>query len=197
MRYVMAILGLLFLCPFARADQVQVVDVSAVDCPACWGTPYIPPPSLPPVDLELQLTVEPVTGTFLFPGYDVTLTATVDEILSLSGTLNGNPVSLAPPGRGDGNWLYENTFGLGWVCFTSSGEDFCMGNDNANNLLTNYSEGTFEPITWDAADPVATPEPMTLLLAGTGIVVVFLGFRRHSRRKFRDAPITPRSLVQI
>src|SRR6202042_454772 len=79
MRFAMAILGLLLLCPFTRADQVQLVAVSAVDCPACWGTPFAPPPNLPTVDLDLELTVEPVTGTFWNPYYGITDTMTVDE----------------------------------------------------------------------------------------------------------------------
>jgi hypothetical protein len=184
MRFAMAILGLLLLCPFTRADQVQLVAVSAVDCPACWGTPFAPPPNLPTVDLDLELTVEPVTGTFWNPYYGITDTMTVDEVLSMTGTLNGDSVTLAPPPAGNGDWLIPGSFALGDLCFTSDGEQYCAWNDDANNLLSNSS--TFEPITWDAADPVATPEPTTLLLTEIGIVLVFLGFRRHSRLKFRD-----------
>jgi hypothetical protein len=184
MRFAVAILGLLFLCPLTRADQVELVDVSAVDCVACVSTPFAPPPNLPNIDLQLQFTVETVTGTFLYPVYDITETMTVDEVLSMTGTFNGNTVTLAPPGQGDGDWLYTN-LDLGWICFTAAGEKSCMGSDDANNLLSNSVIGSV-PITWTAA--VVTPEPTTLLLAEIGIVIVFVGFGRYSRRKFRDAP---------
>ena len=135
MKHAIAIVAFLVLAIGTRADGVTLVNVSAVDCPACVGNPFEPLPVLPPMDLEVQLDVELVTGTFLYPAQDILETITVDEVMSLTGTYNGTPVTLAAPYEGDGGWFDPLNFGLGEVCFTSGQGETCAGNDAGLDLL--------------------------------------------------------------
>jgi hypothetical protein len=171
MKHAMAIVAFLILAVGARADTI--VDVTATQCDLCLATPSEPSgPQLTPIDLELQLTVEQVTGEFLVPGYDMDFEQTVDEITSASGTLNGNPISFIP----DGYYLTLGNFQLGWLCFYANTQESCASNDFENNLLSG------EQITWDATDPSPNvPEPGSLFLSLFGLAAVFgLALTRRS-----------------
>jgi hypothetical protein len=149
MKYAIALLAVLGIYQVSHADTL--VDVTATQCDACVSTPT-EPIQLPAVSLDLELTVTPVTGVFFDPGYDMDFTETVDEITSMSGTLNGNPVTMVGT-----DYLTLGNYQLGWVCFDANNQESCAWNDFENNDL---SIGTsFEQITWDAVDPIPTPEP--------------------------------------
>jgi hypothetical protein len=168
MTQAVAVLAFLALAIGARADTL--VDVTAAQCDACVSTPTNQV-QLAPVSLDLELTVEQVTGSFFDPGYDMYFNQTVDEITSASGTLDGNTVSFTP----DGYYLTTGNFQLGWLCFTADASNECVSNDFENNLLNG------EQITWDAVDPVGTPEPATWLLLALGLALVGGAFARGNR----------------
>jgi hypothetical protein len=171
------LLAVLLLSINTRADTL--VDVSSVTCETCWGSPSSPSVGLPQVTLDLQMTVAPVTGTFYIPYFNFTETGTFDEVESISGTLNGDPVSISQPPQGGSDYLWPGTFALGYVCFTVDANPYCAWTDDAYNLLS--LPATFEPITWSATDPVATPEPATWWLLPIGFGAL-LGWKLRRRK---------------
>lgn len=175
-KLVVALVVLLFAA-VARADSVQViVDVNASACTSCY-----PNDNLPPVNLVAQFIVEPVTGTFVDVGGSFSFTGTEYEVVSATGTLNGNPITLVN-GGGIVSWLWDSTyplqnFALGTVYFTSDGSFSLLENDGEFNLLeilnSNGDSGSNNSIYWNAVDPPANvPEPATwfLSLLGVGIL---------------------------
>jgi hypothetical protein len=168
--------AVLLLALQAHADSTPItIDVTAISCQAACGFPFEPA-----LDLQAQFVVEQVTGTF-FNSAQGLFTGTEYEVMSMTGTLNGNPITQAAPPFGIGSWLNDggpDQFGLGTVYFTADGSFDWLENDFANDLLeiSNANGGTNNPIGWTAADPAPAgmPEPSTwlLLVAGIGFVLV-------------------------
>jgi hypothetical protein len=166
--------AVLLSATLARADSTPInLDVTATNC-LCGGF------STAPANIEAVLTVEQVTGQFLSPeGF--LFTGTEYEVTSITGTLNGLPMTLAAAPEGLGSWLMAAPFGeydLGSVYFTSNGLSGWLDNDNSWNLLQFSGSIPFGDIAinWTAVDPApaAMPEPSTwlLLLAGIGFVLI-------------------------
>ena len=183
MKLRLAVLAFILTAGVAKADTI--VNVSAVTCGGCWLGQEVMS-----FDLEAQLTVTPVTGNFWYPFYGTTVADTFDEVTSMVGTLNGNPITMVPPPGGDGNWLWPapNEFALGAIYFNSAGSLCLLQFDNSSNLLEVMDAngdgfGSNTPINWTATDPpVDAPEPGTLalLLAGS---LCCVGLRRKRMLK--------------
>jgi hypothetical protein len=184
--------AVLLFATLARADSTPVtVDITATNC-LCGN------PSTTPINLSAQLTVEQVTGTFFNPGEAYAFTGTVDEIVALTGTVNGFAMSLVQAPYGDGSWIsapgYSSYTGqpdpgapgflLGYIYFSADGIPSWMFND-----VTNYLEGFdgSNTITYTATDPPANaPEPSALLLSGIGLAAL-IGLARRNRTKSQNA----------
>jgi hypothetical protein len=170
--------AVLLVATLARADSTQItVDVTATGCPQC-------PQQFAPVNLQAQFTVEQVAGTFFDSGFAYTFTGTVDEVIAISGTLNGNQMTLAAAPYGDGSWLYEDgngAFQLGTVYFNDGAYSGWLENDGYS-LLEGGGVGSGNTgIEWAAFDPpVGAPEPTTgaMLIAG---LLGLLATSRHRR----------------
>lgn len=163
-------LAVLLSVPCAKADTV--VDISAVTCTSCFGNQPVAN-----VNIEAQLVLESVTGTFFNSGQDHFFTGTVDEVVSITGTFNGNPITFLPAPRGDGSWLDSN-FDLGTVYFSSDGSQSWFENDGAFNLLETLDSnddgfGTNTPIIWTVA-VVSTPEASSFALLAASLAGIAL-----------------------
>jgi hypothetical protein len=97
-------------------------------------------------------------------------------VTSLSGTLNGSPISLRPAAQGDGSWLFPDLF-IGALYFTADGGPGSMfwdGEFGPTIVFTEFFEDnqTFgsvsTPVNYSAT--VNTPEPGTLGLFGLGFL---------------------------
>jgi len=175
----------------ARADSTPfVIDVTATSCTTCFGSPVIPL-----INLQAQFTVEQVTGTFFNSGEAYLFTGTEYEVLGITGTLNGSPMTLTAAPQGIGSWLYEqgSNFELGTVYFTANGSFSWLENDAAFNLLeildaNGDGYGSNNPIYWNTVDPapVGASEPSTLLLAGMGLAAL-IALARPNRGKRQQA----------
>ena len=88
---------------------------------------------IPLINLQAQFTVEQVTGTFFNSGEAYLFTGTEYEVLGITGTLNGSPMTLTAAPQGIGSWLYEqgSNFELGTVYFTANGSFSWLENDAA------------------------------------------------------------------
>jgi len=167
--------AVLFFAVQAHGDTQQVtLDVTATgcDCPEFSAAQL-------PVNLVAQFTVEPVTGTFFDSGQAFLFTGTEYEVTSITGTLNGEAMALAPPPQGIGSWLYDvnGDYLLGSVYFTASGSFSWVENDASYNLLEIMDSngdgyGTSEAIYWNAVDPApaGAPEPTTYAMLMMGLV---------------------------
>ena len=173
MKIVSAALAILFLATAARADTV---DITVTNC--LCGLP-----STTPINLEAQLTVEQVTGTFFFAGQAFLFTGTVDEVTALTGTLNGYPMTLDPAPFGEGSWIQtasgspgyngDSAYVLGTIYFSADGIDSWLMND-----VTNYLEGfSVSGPVYYSADSVSAPEPATYAMLIAGIVSLLALFR--------------------
>src|SRR5438874_4255041 len=123
MKAKLAILILAVVCLWGQAAHADtVVDLSATLCSVC------PPPNgFSTIDLEAQLTVEAVNGTWFEPFFDDFFTGTALEVKAITGTLNGNPISFFPAQLGDGSWLDNPfTFRPGFVTFSADGFEFWL-----------------------------------------------------------------------
>jgi hypothetical protein len=173
MKQTILILAML-LATSAYGDSI--VDATSTECDSCLGV------QLPTVNFSGEMDVAQVSGEFFDPAIDTTAEMTVDEVMSLAGTLNGQQVSLTTPQSGAGDWLSLNTFNLGLLCMESAGTEYCFENDDAFNLL----EPNGEPVTWAAIDPIPTPEPnpnLFIMLALVLTAATLTGWARGRWRK--------------
>jgi len=162
----LVVVGLLVFATPTYADSIIVV--SATTCTTCF-------PSTVNIDLHAQFTVQLVTGQFFNSGAGHFFTGTVAEVVGITGTLNGQPMTLIPPRYGDGSWLFPDSYGLGTVYFMAGGSPLSwLQNDNAFNLVeitdpNGSGFGTNTPINWSA---VPLPEPPSFVLLAVGLVGV-------------------------
>lgn len=166
---------LIILSAPAFADSGPAfVDVTATTCDSCFGNQIVQS-----IDLQAQLTIEPMTGEFFNSGGDYIFHGTVDRVIGITGTLNGRPMALIPAPYGDGSWLSSpapGSYSLGTVYFSAGGSVCWLQNDNAFNLIEILSSngdgsGTSTPIYWGA---VQVPEPNCLSLLTAGLIGIVL-----------------------
>src|ERR1700677_2040083 len=93
--------AVLFFATIARADSTEVtVDITVTNC-LCG--PFV---SEPPINMTAQLTVEPATGTWFYPGEDYfSSDGPIDEVVAITGTLNGFPITFLQAPLGSGSWI--------------------------------------------------------------------------------------------
>ncbi len=160
------LLAAALLAFLATAAQADTVDITVTTC-LCGIN------DATPIDLQAQLTVEQVTGTFFQPDGAYLFTNTVDEITALTGTVNGYSMTLDQAPYGDGSWIYAPGYGapyqLGAIYFSADGIPSWMFND-VDNYLEGFAGGNL--VTYEATDPVGAPEPATLLLLSAGFIGV-------------------------
>ncbi len=176
MKIALAALAVLLVATAARADSTTVVDVTASQCNGCYG--FNPAP----LTLNAQFTLEQVTGQFFDSGQQFLFPGTEWEVTSITGTLNGNPMTLAQAPQGIGSWLYDD-YSLGSVYFTADGSFSWLEFDGAYDLLeimdaNGDGQGYGTAITWNAVDPppANTPEPSTYAMLIAGIAGLFALF---------------------
>ena len=193
MKLALATLAIAACTMLARADTVTV-DATAYTCTGCD-----PGYNLASINLSVQLTVEQVTGKFFDSGQDFLFTGTEYEVVGLTGTLNGSPMTLAQAPQGIGSWLDDDggAFQLGSVYFTANGLFSWLENDASFNLIeiteaSGYgAPGSNTPISWTAVDPPSSaPEPRTWLLLSMGVLLLL--FRKRLSR-YIDRKITKKA----
>ncbi len=158
----------------AGATHADTVDITVTNC-FCGLT------HTTPINLQAQLTVEQVTGTFFQPNGVYLFTNTVDEVTALTGTVNGYSMTLDQAPYGDGSWIAAasgNPFGgsaysLGAIYFSADGIPSWMFND-VDNYLEGFDGGNL--VTYTATD--ITPEPSTYAMLIAGIVGLLVLKRR-------------------
>ena len=158
--------AVLLSATFVRADSTPItIDISGTTCSCGIG-------DTTPISYSAQLTVEQMTGTWFFAGQAYFFTGTVDEVIALTGEVNGFPMTLSQAPFGDGSWVNPGDYRLGTIYFTGDGIPSWLMND-----VTNYIEGfdIDNPVTYLAVDPATgVPEPSTwlFLVAGIGFVLM-------------------------
>jgi hypothetical protein len=179
---VLALVTLLFV-GVARADTV-VVDLAATNAgyyDQFFGL----------VDLQAELTMQLVTGTFFDPGRaDFVIgphqqPTPVYELTGIRGTLNGNPISFFQDPVGDGSWLWPDLT-LGAIYFSVNGDEAWLENDIDYSLISIPSDvdrihGNGSPINY-STHIVSTPEP-GLLLALPCLLLVLAVFVNERRKQ--------------
>jgi hypothetical protein len=185
MRKLFFIIAFLFaanVAPGARADSTTI-DISATTCYGCFSTDVS-------IDLNAQLTLVPVTGTFYQSGTGFLFTGTEDEVTAMTGTLNGGAITLGEPPYGIGSWL-NSSFELGTIYFTANGSSSWLENDGEYNLIEILDAngdgfGTNTPITWNV-EVVSTPEPSGLILLAIGLFGLMFFSLHVAPRSWRRA----------
>ena len=169
-----------------RADttQVHTWDITATTCFVCESDSYGLPPNPQPVNLYAVFTVTPVlaTGQFWDEGIaDFYPYQLVDEVTGITGTLNGQPVTLGAPAVGAGSWLALNG-DIGTVWYDVNG----VPGVPAGVIYTDsvYDEVSGIPVFWSATDPVGLPEPATLLLLTVPLSLGLMRWAQMSLRKY-------------
>jgi hypothetical protein len=134
MRSVLILSAAVFLFSIpSMADSTTLVDLTASACQSCF-----PGTTEPAETVDAQLDLIPVTGTFFDSGGGYLFTGSVYEVIGITGTLNGSPMTLAAAPQGDGSWLYmcsSDSFCPGSVYFTANGSFSWFEFDGANSLL--------------------------------------------------------------
>jgi hypothetical protein len=164
MKSKLAFLVLAAVCFGSRA-KANTVDLSAT------GTSF---------DLEAQLAVDLVTGTFWDQGSLAFFTGTEYEVTAMTGTFNGDPVSLATTGPMSYLTVLP-PLSLGFISFSVNGDSGAVWDDHDGDLLlVNSPTGPLPTgglVTHYSATIVGTPEPSSLLLLGVGgLLVTALAF---------------------
>lgn len=160
----LVILVLVMVClwgPAVYADTV--VNLSANLCSVCP-----PPAGVSTIDLQAQLTVAVVDGTFFDPGLAEFFTGSFYEVQGVSGTLNGNSISSFTAPLGDGSWLNSN-LSLGAFYFSSGGFECWLENEGNGYLIVLVADNgaggaSAASINYEAS--IVTPEPSPLFLVG-------------------------------
>jgi hypothetical protein len=160
--------AMLLLAPAtASADLIAVapatLHVTFSTCFSCF-----PELSMPSVNFDGILTVIPSTGTYFSPRLGtVNAGPSIAEVSSLSGTLNGAPVSLVenPLTR---SWLGDDVYFPGYLTFTG-------GSVAWDGSYFIYDRTT--AVGWRASI-VPAPEPGSLPLLVLGVPVIFVCARR-------------------
>jgi len=89
MKGVLAVFALaLFLTALSTQADTTTVDVSATTCYSCFNT-------VNSIDLQSVFTIQIATGNFFDAGIDDFIQGTEEEVIAISGTLNGFPLTLA------------------------------------------------------------------------------------------------------
>jgi hypothetical protein len=173
-----------FLAIALSTQADTIVNVSATTC-SCSTSPIS-------IDLQAQFDVQQASGNFFDAGISdfIGFSGPVEQVVSISGTLNGFAMTLAAPLQGAGSWLTLHNFGLqpfqlGTVYFEADGLLGLIFNDNAFNVVE--WSGASTPIYWNVtALPVSTPEPGALALVAIGLCAVTVS-RRYRFGRGRPA----------
>jgi hypothetical protein len=159
MKSKLVVLSFALVCLCGRA-KANTIDLSAT------GTGF---------NLEAQLTVDLVTGTFWDQGSLAFFTGTEYEVTAMIGTFNGDPASLAT--IGPTSWLQPTVppapLALGFIGFSVNGDSGAVWDDHDGYLLLlNSPTGLVGGlVTHYSTTLVGTPEPSALLLLGCGALV--------------------------
>ena len=182
MRLILVAATLLLFCVPARADSTTVIDVVGQTCEICLTFNGLPPD--PVFTFDAQFTVVLATGTSAGPFWDPGLTNEYKggleyEVTGVSGTFDGEAISLAPPFITGVSWINVVNaagplFNFGNVCFTASGATHCFENDGSVYDL--LDQGI--PMAWStfalASGPATAPEPASFVLAVFGILALLV-----------------------
>jgi hypothetical protein len=161
----------------AEADttQTQTWDVTA----SCIPNSVLGIPCFAPGDINATFTTQLATGTFVDAGNGCfcQFTGTVEVITAISGTLDGEAMSLVPFAGGD--WLLDG-FPEGEVLFDAGGIEYRINFDQGVRLTTTND---FEFLRWSA---VEVPEPAIFWMLFTPLLL--LGLSRWAQMSLRKLP---------
>jgi hypothetical protein len=115
----------------------------------------------PPFDLEAQLTLEPVFGTYFNPGPAFDVTTTENLVVAMTGTFNGAPVTLTNPL----SW-FGLDLSLDDVDFSAAGVQYAMFPDIGDTLFG--PGGGLMNLTINSITNTPEPTSLVLLLVGLG-----------------------------
>jgi hypothetical protein len=130
-------------------------------------------------NLQAEATVTPVTGQFMDLDGLILITGTEDEVLSMTGNLNGSPISytLDPTNP---SWIGLSLFvgGPGLINFSADGVSY--------SLFSTFACGDECPnheVLTSTGPIVDTPEPTLFVLLATSLLLI--GFALMVKSAFR------------
>jgi hypothetical protein len=172
----------LFLAYFIPA-QADTWDVTAS---ACTNDP--PPDCVGPANLSAVFATIEETGTFEYPFTGGTIEGTFPVITSMSGTFNGEPISLGPLLQGANgaivNYPFTTAGGTPEDVTFSEGGDICELNfDNGEGVELSCFQGINTFVNWSAVD-VPEPSSATLLMISLSVLLL-LGLMRWAQMSLR------------